>query len=250
MKVHNLMSQLNFTDSDLELNRKGLLSEKQKQRLQIKESGSKIGALILGGVMMMSAVIGIGIGLAAGFSELGAEGGLIFRILMISIFGCFWTAIWGTAGILTLKRAFTKVRTEVKKVEGRVNVIKVIRQSYNSDTNITSDHAAYELQVSGRMFAVHPNLLNGIQQGDVYAVYYASSSLKSNPNELLSAEWLAPVSTAPIPQPVSISDSGIADWVKKGNVLEAIREHRKIHGSNFEDAKAAVNDIQMRLEQK
>jgi hypothetical protein len=247
MTDQKLMILLRFDESDLLLNKKGQISEKQKQRLRLMETGSKAGALFLGSIMILSALIGVGLGTAAGFGWIGAGFGPAFRIIMISVFGCFWTLIWGGAGFLIIRRAFARVKTEAKQVEGQVHIVKVSRQIYNSENSITTDHTVFELRVGGRAFEIHPDLATVMIHGDLYAIYFASFNLKGKPNEILSAEWLAPASAAPVPQPISLADSEVVEWVKNGNVLEAIRVHRKIHGSNYEDAKAAIFDVQLRI---
>lgn len=242
----SLMNILQFDETELQLNKNGLVSEKQKQRLQIKESGSKAGALFLGSIMMLSALVGIGLGAATGFGWLVPEGGLVFRIIMVGVFGCFWTLIWGAAGVMTLFRAFAKMTVKVGKAEGPINIIKVVRREYNSSTETYSDYSVYELLAGRRSFEVRPNLPEAMHQGDVYAVYYAEFNLKDKKKEILSAEWLAPASAATAAQSAVHEDVEVVEFVKKGDVLGAIRAHRQLHGTNYEDARAAVLEIQTR----
>ncbi len=235
-----LMNELRFDESELQLNKKGQLSEKQKQNLQIKESGAKAGSLFLGGIFMLSSLAGVGLGAYAFIVDYG----LVFRILMVSVFGCFWTLIWGAAGVMTLSRAFAKVEVKVGKAEGPVNIVKVVRREYNPSTETYSERSVHELLISGRAFEVRAALPQIMKQGDVYAVYFAEFNLKEKKKEILSAEWLAPASAAT--QTAIHDDIEVVEFVKKGDVLGAIRAHRQLHGTNYEDARAAVLDIQTR----
>ena len=74
-----------------------------------------------------------------------------------------------------------------------------------------------------------------------------SFNLKEKKKEILSAEFLSKAGPASAPEPVSVDDMEVVEYLKKGDMLRAIRAHRSIHGTNLEDAKAAVEDIQSRL---
>lgn len=242
MSNQMLMSQLRFDESELQLNKKGQLSEKQKQHLQIKESGAKAGSLILGGIFMLAAFAGVALGAYAFIVDYG----LVFRIIMVSVFGCFWTLIWGAAGVMTLSRAFSKMEVKVGKAEGPVNIVKVVRREYNSSTETHSEYSVHELLVGGRSFEIRAALPQIMKQGDVYAIYFAEFNLKEKKKEILSAEWLAPASTETAAQTALHDDIEVVEFIKKGDVLGAIRAHRQLHGTNYEDARAAVLDIQTR----
>ncbi len=237
-----LMNQLRFDESELQLNKRGRLSEKQRQHLQIKESGAKAGSLFLGGIFMLSSLAGVGLGAYAFMVDYG----LVFRILMVSVFGCFWTLIWGAAGVMTLSRVFTKMEVKVGKAEGTAKIVKVVRREYNSSTETYSDYSVHELLVGGRTFEVRSTLPEVIQQGDVYVIYYAEFNLKGKKKEILSAEWISAASAETIAQSVLHDDIEVVEFIKKGDVLGAIRAHRQLHGTNYEDARAAVLDIQTR----
>lgn len=211
MNEQQLMSHLGFDESELQANRNGRLSEKQKARLQIKETGSKTGALFLGLVFLGSALLGLGIAIVSALNS----NDLAFTIIISSVFGCIWPLIWGAAGFFSLRRAFAKVETKVGKVEGPVNIVKVIRRNYDSNTQTYSDYNAYELRTGGRTFDVRPGLPNFMAQGDVYAVYFAEFSLKDKKREILSAEFLSKASAASAPKPVSMDDIEVVEYLKK-----------------------------------
>ena len=243
MSDQQLMNHLGFDESELQANRNGRISEKQKARLQIKETGSKTGALFLGLVFLGSALLGLGIAIV----EVLNSHDLTFTIIISTVFGCIWPLIWGAAGFFSLRRAFAKVETKVGKVEGPVNILKVIRRNYDSNTQTYTDYNAYELRVGGRIFDVRSDLPNFMAQGDVYAVYYAEFNLTDKKKEILSAELLTNASAAFIPQAVSIEDAEIVEYLKKGDMLRAIKAHRSLHNSSLAEAKSVVEELKARL---
>jgi len=50
-----------------------------------------------------------------------------------------------------------------------------------------------------------------------------------------------------VPESVPTDDVEIVEYLKKGDVMGAIRTHRSIHGSDFAQAKSAVEDIRSRV---
>ena len=50
-----------------------------------------------------------------------------------------------------------------------------------------------------------------------------------------------------VPESVSTDDVEIVEYLKKGDVMGAIRLHRSIHGSDLAQAKAAVDEIRSRI---
>ena len=111
MNNPQLMEQLRFNASDLQLNRNGRLSEKQKETLQLKEKGAKAGSLFLGLIFTGAALLGLGIAISTVFTS----DSFILKAIIGGVFGCIWPLIWGAAGFFTLKRAFTKSKRKLKK---------------------------------------------------------------------------------------------------------------------------------------
>lgn len=243
MSDQQLMNHLGFDESELQANRNGRISEKQKARLQIKETGSKTGALILGLVCLVSALIGLGVGTLAAIK--GEE--IVFKFVFSFVFGCIWPLIWGAVGVFSLRRAFAKMEVKVQKAEGPINIVRVTRRSYNSGMKTFSDYSAYELRVGERTIDVRSELSNIMMQGDVYAVYYAEFNLTDKKKEVLSAELLTNASAAFVPQAVSIEDAEIVEYLKKGDMLRAIKAHRSLHNSSLAEAKSVVEELKARL---
>lgn len=50
-----------------------------------------------------------------------------------------------------------------------------------------------------------------------------------------------------VPESVATDDVEIVEYLKKGDVMGAIRTHRSIHGSDFAQAKAAVDEIRSKV---
>lgn len=238
-----LMQVFHFDEAELQENRNGRISEKQMARLHTNEKGFKAGAFFIGTILMLSALLGWGIAGISLFAGDNFSEDMFFRISMAVVFGCLWPLVWGSAGIFTMQRAFTKIEMKVNKVEGSVNIIKVIRSSYNSKAHTHSDHSVYELCVGTRIFDVHAELPSAMKQGDVYAVYFVDFVFTNKRSEVLSVEWLSPANAAPASLPLTNKDAEVVELVKKGNILEAIRAHRVIHNSGFEEAKGVVDNI-------
>ena len=182
------MKLLNFDESELQVNRNGRLSEKQKARL-IKEEKSQKGCAVTGGVLLFGIAL-IGVAVAVIFVPAIINEDRTAAIAFGAAFGCFWPLVWGGIGFAQMSGAFAKMEVEVKKAAGPVNIVSVIRESYNSSTKMHSEYSVYELRVGKRIFEVESELANLMMQGDVYAMYYAEFNLAEKEPEVLSAELI------------------------------------------------------------
>lgn len=183
-----LMKFFIFDPAELQINRQGGLSPKQKTRLKQQETGAKGCALSLGALLLGVALIGLVIAVAAvpEMASFDQTAALIFG----AGFGVIWPLVWGSIGLVSMRRAFAKVTVQVKKAEGPINIVKAIRESYNSSTHTHSTYSVYELHVGGRSFEVDSGIADVMMQGDVYAVYYADINLEDSEDPVLSAELL------------------------------------------------------------
>ncbi|MBI5034513.1 MAG: hypothetical protein HZB51_28655 [Chloroflexi bacterium] len=188
MQDEQLMKLFDFDRGELQVNRRGSLSEKQKKRLAQREAGAKGCSIVLGVFLLGVALIGVVIAVSAvpAFATFDRTAALLFG----GAFGVIWPLVWGTIGLVSMRRAFAKVTVQVKKVEGPINIVKAIRESYDSSNNTHSTYNVYELRVGGRMFEVEPETANVMMQGDVYAVYYADINLEDSEDPILSVESL------------------------------------------------------------
>ncbi len=248
MSDPQLMNLLKFDESELQVNRNGHISKKQKARLQKMESDAKKVSLLGCAGNFFVALIGLGAATFMMMPEGGSGLKLSFgNICFGSIFGILWPLLWGTAGYLGLRRIFAKVAATVKKAEGTIAIEKTIRSHYNSDSHTTTHQSVYELRVGGHTFIVNPVLSNYTKRGDVYAVYFADFNHKEKSKEILSVELLTDGGSTSAPQAVLTDDVEVVEHVKRGDTMGAIRIHRSINGSGFEEAKAIVEDIKARL---
>ena len=184
-----LMKFFDFYESELQANRNGRLSEKQKARLSADEKNQKGCSAILGGFLMLIALVGVGIAVAVIPAIINEDRGA--AIAVGAAFGCIWPLIWGGIGFSSFRRLFAKMEVKVKKAEGPINIVNVIRQEYNPSTKLHSEHSVHELHVGGRTFEVESNLADVMMQGDIYAVYYADINIADSEDPILSAELLA-----------------------------------------------------------
>lgn len=183
-----------FDEADLQTNRTGKLSKKQKETIQASETSFARSAVrfsifvILIGFALMAAVIFWGMP-----GELSLDG-LKYRIaqdaegvlVIIGIPGIFMLILVGGAFFLTR----LKVDHSVQKLEGKVKFVKVEKREVDvladGSTNYR-DVEEYELRVGRKVFGnVDEEMLNLIDEGDTYAFYYTKDA-----EQILSCELIA-----------------------------------------------------------
>ncbi|MGA7193471.1 MAG: hypothetical protein WBW94_07545 [Anaerolineales bacterium] len=186
MSDPQLMNYFNFNEADLQANRNGQLTEKQKGRLVKEDKRDRTGSIIGGGFLILIALIGVVIAIAAG----AADPDWGFRIGFGLGFGCIWPLAWGGVGYFILSRAFAKFQVQLKRAEGPVNIINAERTSTHTDSDgfsHTSHYFVHELHVGGKSFDVEATLADVMMQGDTYALYFTEGS----ENDILSAELIS-----------------------------------------------------------
>lgn len=180
-----------FDDTDLASNRMGVLSQKQKKRIQETEkSTSKTFRTIGFGLILLNLCIIAGFILSVtgeGFSFATARrddiiGMTAMMVVPTVIIGFFvWVMFWLAA---------SKSDYSLQKAEGEVNFVKVEKsQSYKTASGSTSQRTVqqYELRVGRFKFEdVNEELLNIIKEGDVYTFYYTKDA-----KDILSCEFVA-----------------------------------------------------------
>lgn len=188
MGDQQLMKHFDFDESELQANRNGRLSEKQKARLQKQETRKKRGSLALGAFYLFIAILGPVIAVDTYFPVGSEEPGMVISFAIL--FGLVWPLIWGAIGSIIVRRALEKMEVKVKKTEGPINIVKAIREEYNPSTEMHSEYSVYELRVGKRVFDGESEITDVMMQGDVYAVYYADINIESSEDPILSAELL------------------------------------------------------------
>jgi hypothetical protein len=167
MQDQKLQDYFEFDEDDLQANRNGNLSEKQKKELSSDKSFTiqrrrRAAAIFLAlGIFLWLILAGLLIFKGTGYLAQNAvliicpgPGGLVLLLAAIFIF-----------------RSSSTVQENylLKKVEGPVNIIQAEREIAG---NASRHHFVHELHLGGVTFDVLPDLPNIMMQGDVYAAYY------------------------------------------------------------------------------
>ena len=129
----------------------------------------------------------------------------------------------------------------IARAQGRANVVL----STSNNENIHQ-----ELQIGGKRF-MGTTILADIMKSEEYIVYYIDRS-KDHPydqsylhpsDDVLSVELAANASIAAAVGPISTEDTEkakILERIQKGDLNGAIKLHRAIYNSSYEEAKKAV----------
>ena len=181
MQDQKLQDYFQFDEGDLQANRSGVFSEKQKKELSSDQSNTvqrrrRAGAIFFGlGIFLWLILIGFLIFKGTGYLVQNAvllicpgPGGLV--MLLASIF------IFRSTGSV-------QQNYQLKQVEGPINIIQAEREIAG---NASRHHFVHELHMGGVTFDVLPDLPNIMMQGDVYILYY------TEPNDTFSGRvWSA-----------------------------------------------------------
>jgi hypothetical protein len=181
-----LMSYFKFDQADLQANRNGQFTEKQKSRLVKEDRRDRTWSVIGGGFLLLIGLVGLVIAIVAGIAD--PDWG--FRRGFGLGFGCIWPLVWGGIGVGIMSRGFSKFQVKLQRATGPVNIIKAERTSTSKDSDgfsHTSHYFVYELHIGGKSFDVQASLADIMMQGDIYAVYYTEGS----ENDILSVELIS-----------------------------------------------------------
>ena len=183
MEDQKLKDYFKFDEGDLQANRGGHFSGKQKQRLFSRHSSAVTEKRIVSGI-----IIPVSIGMLAWMVYLiykdfaSGSGSDLGAIVQLGLYG----ALLLLAGTYILRISFIGPTYVVKKIQGPVNIVK--------ESQLTDNGTAvrYELHVGGETFNLHLESQVGdvMMQGDTYAVYY-SQGVENNLREILSAELIS-----------------------------------------------------------
>jgi hypothetical protein len=172
MKEDQLKGYFSFTNDDLAANRAGKLSQKQYKR--IKENNDFADKFVLG-LFAVFLIAGLFTTFQA-FSQMTNIGLWVAAAVLLSIAG------WAFRGVLT------KVDDSVQKAEGKVDFVKVEKQtgSATDPSYKRSTVSSYEMRVGGEAFGNANPALIEYMQSDVYAVYFTKAT-----RQILSVEFLS-----------------------------------------------------------
>ena len=169
MDDRELQKYFDFNESDLNANRSGILSN--KQRIRLEEN-----AKFTNKVFLIAGISIIFIGIIPTLILLLAHANLEFLI----IWSIVWISLCGFVGFRVIRIGKSDKRgLKLIKVEGKVNIIK--EETYNNASRQTVDD--YEFHIGGVSFDTDSNLADIIMQGDNYAIYYIEGE-----KDIMSAE--------------------------------------------------------------
>jgi hypothetical protein len=161
MEDQKLMNYFKFDATDLQANRNGQVTDKQKARM-IKDSKS---GGILGNpfalLFIFIGLVGFVIAIAAGITV----NDWIFRISFGLGFGCIWPLVWGGMGVRSLLNSSSSSNHQftVARVQGMAGIDR--RQIHDGSWE-------YALVIGGKRFTAEPGLDQTLTMGAQYIIYY------------------------------------------------------------------------------
>jgi hypothetical protein len=186
MDDEKLKDIFKFDEGDLQANRSGNLSEKQKnvivkRRKDWKKTGINYSSVVI--------VIGLGIIVIDGiiaflhgtFPHL--DTGAVITGIVFVVLGALWLTLTltGESGSTDLSKDM------VKTAQGPANIIKAERTRSSGGSGGSTEHYfAYELHIREKEFDVDGSVANVIMQKDEYSVYYDVHN-----GRILSMEFIA-----------------------------------------------------------
>ncbi len=151
-------SHLTFDELDVQANRSGRISPKQKARLLDASRSLDRGMQYTGLALLATGVLGF-VGIA--LMEKSMVGGIVCLVLFASM---------GAYNFVTLKTdRFTQT---LRRATGQITLIKRGASRFLSDGR-HAYYFVYELHIDDLCFTVDPSLVDVMRQGGIYNVYYA-----------------------------------------------------------------------------
>jgi hypothetical protein len=164
MDDSKLRQYFKFDETDLQANRTGQLSEKQKARLdaeaQYNNKWNRIGGL---GFLLITALGLIGLmAVSHGFNRAALLG-----------FGFFWLATWGGLALRLFRLTSVGREINLANVHGQAKVVETKHYNVNTKKHTTR----HELQIGGKRFSAI-TLLAEIMPGSSYTIYFIDRALE------------------------------------------------------------------------
>ncbi|HET9909802.1 MAG TPA: hypothetical protein VFQ23_24350 [Anaerolineales bacterium] len=167
MDERRLRKLFQFTEADLEANRRGQFSEKQRKRLLDQARAEQKSAWESATILFVVAAVGLAFGLI-----LASVAPVPFgRILFVALLCILWPSAWAGKGLQIIRSARTLQEPRLRTVSGRADIIK-----YDSET--------YVLKVGELEFDLDGNPSGVIIEGDEYTIYYVEAT-----HEILAVEF-------------------------------------------------------------
>ena len=174
MQDQKLMDYFEFDETDLEANRNGQFTEKQKARFASE-------AKSISGEWRVNVVLTVILGLIGLFVALWS-----FRNVIGISCGIIWALVFIGLAVRWFVVSNSKHQFQLKKAQGRINIV---RQEIHGEHGHTSEY--HELHVGGQEFDVDEDLADIMMQGDEYAVYYYYIDKNDFDGKVLSAEFIS-----------------------------------------------------------
>jgi hypothetical protein len=166
---HMLMQAIGFTEEDLEANREGYMSKRQRSRLYAKRSSWGIRTILAVGITLFLCVSAIIDGNRIG-DTVSSRLAIIGLICIVGGSAVVYTRLKGANFTADLWKG------EIHIIEGRV-VLDVSNQGNRGDF--------YTVRIDDTTFAINKPIFLAFKNDDPYRIYYAPRS-----KTILSAEWL------------------------------------------------------------
>jgi hypothetical protein len=167
MLAKTLEAYFTFDQSDLQANRDGLFSERQKSRLIAIDQSKQRGRVIAGIIFIGAAIAGL-----AGVIWLGVSDQPVFLKLLLSFFfGLIWPLLWGALGVYLLRTSSTKQKYKLSKVQGPISFARHINRRTRNPV-----YGYIVLHVATKRFDVHEDLPTIMKAGDEYLLYYFNTN--------------------------------------------------------------------------
>jgi hypothetical protein len=164
-----LQKYFDFDEADRFANRSGVLTGKQRKRLEGEARFSRK-------VFLIAGIVIFGIAILPSIILLFAKIPVTFLI----IWSIVWIPTWSFIGIKVIRIGIPKKTDfDLKCVEGKVNIIR--EDNYNTTTK--RNETDYELHIGRVTFDVDSDLADIMMQGDSYAIYYIEGT-----KDILSVE--------------------------------------------------------------
>lgn len=189
MSDSELRKFFTFDETDLNANRSGKLSAKQKTKLETSEKGAD--QIFVGAGIFFIIIALVIVYFVAGDSILKLFSGTFNSsdILTIALGAGLPILFFGFFAYGAFKMGISKLDNTVLSVQGKINFVKVEKQVPTSTSEISNYRTVqqYELRVGKIAFEnVNAELLNIIDEGDTYAFYYTKQT-----KQILACEFIS-----------------------------------------------------------
>ena len=179
-----LFDYFQFDEADLDANRLGAFSDRQKKELKADKKDSKKSFILVG-------VICLGVGLVVLFLMIGhplLQGSRFDWVDVVNMFSTLLiTLAFMGVGIYSLYKGMSSADKELEhsigSVTGGATIVEAGRATYHSPYR---RRILYELRIGAKEFNTYDGLPKAVTQGDVYTVYFDNAD-----DEIMSVEWVS-----------------------------------------------------------